>query len=69
METSDIVGKPLRKTSIPKGTLVAGIIRDEEIIIPSGDSVVEPGDRVIIFAQRNAIPKIEKLLSVKLEFF
>lgn len=69
LETSDIVGKPLQKISFPKGALVACIIRGEEIIIPQGDSVVEPDDRVIIFAMRNAIPKIEKILAVKLEFF
>ena len=39
------------------------------IIIPTGDSVIKPDDRVIIFAIRQAIPKIEKMLSVKLEYF
>lgn len=69
METSDIVGQPLKRISFPKGAIVAGIIRDEQIIIPTGDSVVEPKDRVIIFAQRRAISGIEKLLAVKLEYF
>jgi trk system potassium uptake protein TrkA len=46
-----------------------GIVRREKVIIPSGDSVVEPGDRVIIFSVREAIPGIEKILSVKLEYF
>ncbi len=69
LETSDIVGKPLKRISFPKGAIVAGIIRDEQIIIPTGDSVVEPDDRVIIFAQRRAIGGIEKLLAVKLEYF
>jgi trk system potassium uptake protein TrkA len=49
--------------------MVAGIIRKENIIIPTGDSVIEPDDRVIIFARREAIPKIEKILAVKLEYF
>lgn len=69
LETSDIVGKPLKKISFPKGAIVAGIIRNEQIIIPTGDSVVSPDDRVIIFAQRRAIGGIEKLLAVKLEYF
>lgn len=69
LETSDIVGKPLRKSSLPKGSLVIGIIRNGQVIIPSGDSVIEPGDRVIIFAKRQVIAKIEKILMVKLEFF
>ena len=69
LETSDIVSKPLQSIGFPKGALVAGIVRDEQIIIPSGASVIEPGDRIIVFAQREAIPKVEKLLSVRLEFF
>ena len=69
METSDIVDKPLNMISMPKGSLVTGIIRDDRFIIPSGSSVILPGDRIIIFAVRQAIPKIEKILAVKLEFF
>ncbi len=69
LETSDIVAKPLRNISFPKGAMVAGIIRKENIIIPTGESVIQPDDRVIIFARREAIPKIEKILAVKLEYF
>jgi trk system potassium uptake protein TrkA len=69
LETSEIVDKPLKKISFPKGAIVASIIRQDTIIIPSGDSVIRPGDRIIIFARREAIPKVEKILSVKLEYF
>jgi trk system potassium uptake protein len=69
LETSDIVDKPLKQISFPKGAIVVGIIHIDEIIIPSGDSVIRPEDRVIIFARRQAIPKVEKILSVKLEYF
>lgn len=69
LETSDIVHNPLKNISFPKGSLVAGIIRGKEIIIPSGDSIIVPGDRIIIFATKQAISKIEKILAVKLEYF
>ncbi|MBU4258280.1 MAG: Trk system potassium transporter TrkA [Proteobacteria bacterium] len=69
LETSEIVGKPLKNISFPKGALVTSIIRNDNIIIPSGDSVIEPDDRIIIFATMQAIPKIEKILTVKLEYF
>lgn len=69
LETSDIVGKPIKEISMPKGTLVTGIIRNDSVIIPTGESVIEPGDRIIIFAKSQAIPKIEKILAVKLEYF
>lgn len=69
MATSDIVGKPLKHISFPEGALLAGITRDNEVIIPSGESIIEPDDRIVIFASRKAIPKIEKILAVKLEYF
>ncbi|MBW2514054.1 MAG: Trk system potassium transporter TrkA [Deltaproteobacteria bacterium] len=69
LETSDIVGKPIKKLAFPKGALLVSVIREEDIIIPTGNTVVEPGDKVIIFAKRQAVAKIEKILTVKLEFF
>jgi hypothetical protein len=61
LETSDIVGKPLKRIAFPKGAIVASIIRHDQVIIPTGDSIIQPDDRVIIFAQRRAIGGIEKL--------
>lgn len=69
LETSDIVDKPLERIKFPKGAIVAAIIKQNQIIIPTGKSVIEPGDRIIIFAQRDAISGIEKILAVKLEYF
>jgi trk system potassium uptake protein TrkA len=69
LETSGIVGKPLKKLAFPKGALLVSVIREENIIIPTGNTVVKPGDKVIIFAKRQAVAKIEKILTVKLEFF
>jgi trk system potassium uptake protein TrkA len=69
LETSDIVGKPLQQIPFPKGALVVSILRGEEVIIPTGDSVIVPQDRIIIFASRQAIPHVEKALMVKLEYF
>jgi trk system potassium uptake protein TrkA len=69
LESSGIVGKPLKQIAFPKGAIVTGIIRNDEIIIPTGESIIRPEDRVIIFARRQAIPKVEKILSLKLEYF
>ncbi len=69
LEPSDIVGKPIKDISLPKGVLVTAILRGEEVIIPSGSSIIGHKDRIIIFARREAIPKVEKILAVKLEYF
>ncbi len=69
METSELVGKPLRKIRFPAGAILGAVERDKEFFIPNGETVVEPGDRVVIFVRREAIPKVEKLLTVKLDYF
>ncbi|MFH1985595.1 MAG: Trk system potassium transporter TrkA [Pseudomonadota bacterium] len=69
MDTSEIVSRPLKDIAFPKGVLVVAIIRQSEVIIPSGESIIQPDDRIIIFAHRQAISKLEKILAVKLEYF
>jgi trk system potassium uptake protein TrkA len=69
LETSAIVNRPLAKVKFPKGSIVGAIVRDDEIIIPRGDSVIRPKDHLIIFALQRVIPKLENLLTVKLEYF
>ena len=51
------------------GAILGAIVRGEEIIIPQGDTIVLPHDRIIIFALQQVLPKLEELLTVKLEYF
>jgi trk system potassium uptake protein TrkA len=69
LETSSLVGVPLREANLPEGVLVGAIVRDEEVIIPRGDTVVQANDLIVIFAATHAVKKIEKIFAVKLEFF
>ena len=69
LETSDLVDRPLAQVKLPRGAIIGAVVRDDEIIIPTGADVLRAGDRVIAFASRKAIPKMEKALSVKVDFF
>jgi trk system potassium uptake protein TrkA len=69
LETSSLVGRPLRDAQLPRGMAVGALIRDERVIIPRGDTVIRAGDLVVLFAAAEAVKKVEKLFSVKLEFF
>ncbi len=68
-DNSAIILKPLKNIVLPKGVLVTGIIRGERVMIPSGESVINPNDRIIIFAKKQAIPKLDKILPVKTDYF
>lgn len=60
---SRIIGKPLREVRIPRNALLAAVLRDEVVIIPDGDTVLQAGDHVIAIAQRSAVPALENALS------
>ena len=67
-----LVGRELKdlRQDLPKvDTRVAAIFRKDRPILPRGDTVIEAGDTVIIFVVRGKIAQVEKLLSVRLDFF
>jgi trk system potassium uptake protein TrkA len=69
LETSPLVGTPLREIKLPQGIIVGAIVRGDEVIMPRGDSVVRANDRVVILAAAGMVKEVEKLFSVRLEFF
>lgn len=69
METSTLIGVPLKEADLPDGVLVGAIVRDGEVITPRGNTIVETNDRVIMFAVAEAVREIEKMFAVRLEFF
>jgi trk system potassium uptake protein TrkA len=66
-EHSAIVGTPLKQLKFPKGAIILCIIRGDKVILPSGESVIRPHDRLIIMSTRKNIPKVEQSLMVKLD--
>ncbi|MDN3514652.1 MAG: Trk system potassium transporter TrkA [Candidatus Brocadia sp.] len=60
-EGSKIVGKPLKETSFPQGAILGAIVREGVMQIPAGNTVINPNERVIVFALSNAIEKVQSL--------
>lgn len=69
LETSPLVGKPLKEIHLPPGVLLGAVVRDGKVINPRGNTVVQVNDRVVLFAPASAIKKVEKIFSVSLEYF
>ncbi len=69
METSSLVGQPLKETELPEGVIIGAVVRDGKVITPTGSTVVQTNDRVVIFAVNEAVKQVEKMFSVRLEFF
>ncbi|MBE1237715.1 Trk system potassium transporter TrkA [Phaeovibrio sulfidiphilus] len=69
LETSPLVGKPLRDINLPAGVILGALVREGETITPCGTTVIQPGDRIILFASAASIRKVERFFSVGVDFF
>lgn len=64
--SSPVAHKKLKDAKLPRNCLIGSIVRGEKSMIPDGDSVLEPGDRVIVFALPDTVPMVIKLFENKL---
>lgn len=69
LETSPLVGRPLREFEFGAGVRVGAIVRGEEVVMPSGDAKVEAGDFVIVFALADSVRQVEQMFRVSIDFF
>ena len=56
-------GVCLKNIKFPKGTLVISVVRDENMIIPNGDTELKFGDEVVAVCEEKAQKSLMKLLS------
>ena len=69
LETSLLVGKPLRDVELPDGIRIGAVYRGKTVISPTGATQVQAHDRVVIFARADRVRKVEQMFRVSLEFF
>lgn len=69
LETSTVVGTPLREIDLGKGIIIGAVVRDGKVLLPRGDTVIQVHDLVILFASSEAVKKVEKMFAVRLEYF
>ena len=55
-------GIPLKDLRMKKNILVAGILRDRRAIIPAGDDMILPGDRVVVIAGQHRLNALAEIL-------
>ena len=55
------MGQSLKDLALPKGILFIALIRGEETIVPNGDTVLEDGDKAVVFATKNEISNMKNL--------
>lgn len=69
LETSQLVGRPLREARLPGGIIVGAVVRKGEVIVPRGDTLIRGGDRVVLAARKDMVKRVEQLFAVRLDYF
>ena len=57
-----VVGKPLRELNLPDQCIFAAIIRKGELVVPRGDTVLQPSDEVLAVVHASQLIALAKLL-------
>ena len=68
-DTFEYAGKALRDVRLPAGVIIGAIVRDVDVLPLRGDTIIEKGDRLVLFSDADAVKQVEKMFSVGLEFF
>jgi trk system potassium uptake protein TrkA len=58
-----VVKKPIKKLNLPDSAVVGSIVRGTQVIVPRGDTQIEEGDRVVVFALPSAVETVQKTFS------
>jgi trk system potassium uptake protein TrkA len=59
---SKIAGQEVRELS-PKGFLIIAVHKRGDLVIPSGSTVIEEGDEVLVLAKSESVGEVEKLFT------
>ncbi len=62
-EDCRVAGKQLSDVGFPKGAIVGAVLREGEVVIPTGDEVLKSGDDAVIFTVDSAVDEVESLFA------
>ncbi len=59
---SSFMTKAIKDLNLPKDSLIVAISRNNKTVIPDGNFIIENNDRIIMFAKKEDIPNIERMI-------
>jgi trk system potassium uptake protein TrkA len=69
MATSPVAGKRVRDINFPVGSIIGAVMSGGKLKMPQGDTVIQVGDVMVMFAVREAVHQVEQIFRVSPEFF
>ena len=61
---SKILNTKIKKLGLPKDTIIATIVRKNEVVIPHGNDIIKEGDRVIVISKNKNISSLDEVAVV-----
>jgi trk system potassium uptake protein TrkA len=62
-EGSRVAARPLSEVGFPEGAIVGALLRDGDVVIPTGKEVLRPGDDAVVFTLEDAVDELERLFA------
>ena len=62
-EGARITRNPVKDISFPRGVTIGGLIRNKEAVLVTGNTIIQPGDHVVVFCLEGMIKTIEKFFN------
>lgn len=53
--------KKIREIKMSRNTIIASVLRGQDVLTATGDLLLEPGDRLLIFSHPDAVKKIQSI--------
>lgn len=69
LETSPLVNKPLRDAQLPEGVMIGAVVHEGAVKMPTGETVIQAGDRVVLMSMRENVKDVEQMFRVSIEYF
>jgi len=69
LATSPLVGKSLNALELPEDVAICALVRGDAVHFAREPVQIEENDRVVFFALKGAVSKVEQLFRVSLQYF
>lgn len=60
--TSPVLGKAIMDLGFPRDSTVVAVLRDEHVVVPRGDTVLNEGDEVMVLVTAESEDRVRRLL-------
>lgn len=68
-EISPVIGVALSDLSLPANTLIGAVVRDDKVLMPDTNFIIQKEDHLVILADAQHMNEIEQIFTVRVDLF